>query len=165
MRWQWFKKTRANRPWTDLELLAHPNALALFAISITTEVGNVSNTLFWSDRWLHGCTIKSLAPTVFAGIPLRIQKKRTVAEALENGTWLQDIYNCGGLSWHGIREFLRLWDYLLNIALADQEDHHIWKYEASGCYSSKSAYKAYFNGSVTFETWRRLWKTWAHNQQ
>lgn len=26
---------------------------------------------------------------------------------------------------------------------------------------SKSAYRAYFNGVVTFETWRHLWKTWA----
>lgn len=125
------------------------------------KVGSGSNTLFWSDRWLHGCTIESLAPTVFAGIPPRIRKKRTVAEALENGTWLQDIRSGGDLSWHGIREFLRLWNYLLNIALTDHEDHHIWKYEASGCYSSKSAYKAYFNGSVTFEPWCRIWKTWA----
>ena len=44
-------------------------------------------------------------------------------------------------------------------SLHDQEDHHIWRLDASGCYSSKSAYKAYFPGAVTFEPWRRLWKT------
>jgi len=39
LRWQWFKKTRADRPRTDLELPSHPNSLALFAIAIITEVG------------------------------------------------------------------------------------------------------------------------------
>jgi hypothetical protein len=52
IRWQWFKKTRADRPWTDLELPSHPNSIALFTIAVTTEVGNGNNTLFWTDRWL-----------------------------------------------------------------------------------------------------------------
>jgi hypothetical protein len=41
MRWQWFKKTRADRPWVDLELPCHANTLALFSIATTTHVGNV----------------------------------------------------------------------------------------------------------------------------
>ena len=67
----------------------------------------------------------------------------------------------GGLSLAGIRESLQLWDCLLEIILTDQEDRHTWRLDASGCYSSKSAYKAFFYGAVTFEPWRRLWKTWA----
>ncbi|GJM87700.1 hypothetical protein PR202_ga03679 [Eleusine coracana subsp. coracana] len=106
--------------------------------------------LFWSDRCLHGCSIEALAPAVFACIAPRIRKTRTMAEALNNEVWLQDIRNGGGLSWHGIRGFLRLWDCIRNISLADQEDRHIWQLDDSGCYSSKSAYKAYFNGSIIF---------------
>jgi len=34
----------------------------------------------------------------------------------------------------------------------------------SGSYSSKSAHRAYFFGSITFEPWRRLWKSWAPNK-
>jgi hypothetical protein len=82
-----------------------------------------------------------------------------VAEALNNGEWPRDIQ--GGLSLVGIREFLQLWDCLIEIVLTDQEDHHTWRLDASRCYSSKSAYKAYFFGAVTFEPWRQLWKTWA----
>jgi hypothetical protein len=81
-----------------------------------------------------------------------------VAEALENNRWVADIQN--SLSWTGIREFLWLWDCIQEVALTDQEDRHIWRLDASGSYSSKSAYKAYFAGAVTFEPWRRLWKTW-----
>ena len=28
-------------------------------------------------------------------------------------------------------------------------------------FTSKSAYRAFFNGSIIFEPWRRLWKSWA----
>lgn len=79
---------------------------------------------------------------------------RTVAGALGD-RWVSDIQ--GGLSRVGIGEFLRLWDCVREIDLNDQEDRHIWKLEASGCYSSKSAYRAYFVGSVTFEPGRRLY--------
>ena len=44
--WQWHKKTKVDRPWTDLELPSHPNSLALFAIAVSTELGNGKNTLF-----------------------------------------------------------------------------------------------------------------------
>lgn len=137
MRWQWFRKTRADRPWTDLELPSHPNALALFAVAVATEVGNGNNTLFWSDRWLHGSSIESLAPPVVASISPRIRNERTVTDALENGVWVQDVRNGAGLSWHGIREILKSWDCLRNFTLSDQEDHHIWKFEASGCYPNQ----------------------------
>jgi hypothetical protein len=46
LRWQWFKKSRADHPLTDLELLSHRNSLVLFTIAIITEVGNRNNTLF-----------------------------------------------------------------------------------------------------------------------
>jgi hypothetical protein len=161
-RWQSHKKTRADRPWTDLELPSHPNSLALFAIAINTEMGNGRNTPFWSDRWLHGCTIVSLAPLVVDCVPPQIRKKRTVAEALEDDRWVSDIQ--GGLSGVGICEFLQLWDCIREFDLNDQEDRHIWKLDASGSYSSKSAYRAYLFGCVTFEPWRRLWKSWAPNK-
>ena len=38
---------------------------------------------------------------------------------------------------------------------------HIWKLDGSGNFSSKSAYRAFFNGAIPFEHWHRLWKSWA----
>jgi hypothetical protein len=86
----------ADRPWVDLELPWHANTLALFSIAVTTQVGNGKNTLFWTDQWLHGCSISELAPTVVARFRPQIKTKRTVAEALENNAWVSDIQ--GGLS-------------------------------------------------------------------
>jgi hypothetical protein len=90
-RWQWHKKTRADRPWTDLELPAHPNSLALFSVAVKTELGNGTNTLFWTDKWLHGCSVENLAPLVFASVPPRIRNKQIVAEALNNNGWVTTI--------------------------------------------------------------------------
>ena len=43
----------------------------------------------------------------------------------------------------------------------DTEDVHRWRNEASGVFSTRSAYKSYFVGSITLEPWKKLWKTWA----
>jgi len=148
-RWQWHKKTRTDRPWIDLELPSQSNSLALFSIAVRTELGNGNNTLFWTDRWLHGCSVENLAPEVFASVSPRVRKRQTVAEALDNNKWVSVIRR--SLSWIGIREFLQLWDCVQGLQLNDFEDRHIWKLEPGGCYSSsKSAYRAYFQGSVTF---------------
>lgn len=137
-------------------------SLALLAAAVRTELGNGNNTLFWTDNWVHGCSVENLAPNVFASVPTRIRRRQTVAEALTNNGWVSAIR--GGLNWNGIIEYLQLWDCVQGFELSEQEDKHIWKLEAGGCYSSKSAYRAYFLGSVTFEPWRRLWKSWAPNK-
>jgi hypothetical protein len=48
----------------------------------------------------------------------------------------------------------------ISIHLSQEEDVHIWKLDGSGNFS-KSAYRAFFNGAIPFEHWRRLWKSWA----
>ncbi|XP_039855235.1 uncharacterized protein LOC120713315 [Panicum virgatum] len=164
MRWLWIEKTKPNRPWAGLEVPVHSNTVALFAVSVVTSVGNGENTLFWSDRWLHGCSIENLAPNVFKCIPARLKKARTVKDALHELTWVSDIR--GALGWQGLVEYLDLWDVLTDVILHvlvvnTTDDTHHWKFEASGNFSSKSAYRAFFAGSVSFEPWKRLWKSWA----
>ena len=41
------------------------------------------------------------------------------------------------------------------------EDSHSWRFESSGVFTTKSAYRAFFHGSINFEPWRQIWKTWA----
>ena len=43
----------------------------------------------------------------------------------------------------------------------DKEDKHIFRLAANGKYSAKSAYEGLFLGSVEFEPYERIWKTWA----
>ena len=105
MRWLWIEKTRPDRPWAGLDIPVHLNTAVVSAISITTAVGNGTNTLFWSDRWLHGQCLEDLAPNVHKCVPPK-ERTRTVAEALHELTWVADIK--GVLGWHGLAEYLQL---------------------------------------------------------
>lgn len=87
-----------------MEVPVHPNASALFAISVVTNVGSGNDTLFRSSRWLLGKSIEELAPNVFRTVTVRTRKKRTVAEALVDNTWVFDIR--GALNWHGLMSIL-----------------------------------------------------------
>ena len=78
MRWLWIEKTKPDRPWAGLEVPVRSNTAAMFKISIISTVGNGWNTLFWTDRWLHGCCLEDLAPNVFSCVPPKIRRIRTV---------------------------------------------------------------------------------------
>lgn len=61
-----------------------------------------------------------------------------------------------------ISEYLRLWDRLQNFStVAGQQDVVHWRWEASGFYSSRSAYKALFVGTSLFACNEALWRSWA----
>ncbi|GJN11749.1 hypothetical protein PR202_ga29965 [Eleusine coracana subsp. coracana] len=96
-----------------------------------------------------GHSLADIAPRMVERVPARIQSTRTVAEGLQNQNWANDIQ--GGLSLIGLYEYFQLWDSVAKILLSNEEDAHTWKLDASGQYSSKSAYRAFFNGATTFE--------------
>ena len=110
----------------------------------------------WSDKWLFGCCLHELALTVVAAVPMRLHFKQTVAEAVSNHSWTADIQ--GGMSLVGLSEYFQLWDALQEVMLSDDKDTHIWRFTASRTFSSRSAYRGFFNGSTAFEPWCRLWK-------
>ena len=54
MRWLWLHKTEHHRPWSMFPIQVPEQVRAFFAMTIITEVGDGTRTLFWEDRWLHG---------------------------------------------------------------------------------------------------------------
>jgi hypothetical protein len=100
-------------------------------------------------------------------VGVRILKKRiiitaiieVVAQALGGQQWISDILT--PLSWMGIQQFLLIWDVVSNIVLTQEADIHTWLHTSSGQFSSRSCYRAFFMGAITFEPWKRLWKSWA----
>ena len=101
--------------------------------------------------------MEDLAPNVFSCVPPKIRRPRTVFEAMQDHTWVRDIRNT--LGWHGLVEYLDLWDSIAALELNTTVDTHHWKFEASGIYSTRSAYRNFFVGFI--EPWKRLWKSWA----
>jgi hypothetical protein len=153
------KKTDPNKPWSGLEFPIQQHVKSFFSSSIVTMVGNGCNTLFWTDRWVDGSRIQDFAPAVVANVGKRALSSRTVAHALENWQWVSDIVTPLNLS--GLQQYLNLWDTLRGVVLTQEADRHVWIHSSSGQFSSKSCYKAFFLGSITFEPWKRLWEPWA----
>jgi len=158
--WLWLGKTEPERLWSAFPIPVHNCAKSLFAAAVHSEVGNGANTKFWTDRWLDGCSIEMLAPNLFACVSRRRVNKRTVQEALTNDKWLEDIQ--GHYSVAVLSEYLDIWALVQEVVLqSDVEDTHKWRFEASGQFSTKSAYEAFFNGSVFFQPCKLIWGSWA----
>ena len=159
MRWLWLQKTEPDRPWAAFQIQVHPAVKAFFRVAIVSEVGNGKNTIFWTDRWLHGQSLDQLVPTLFGSVNNKA-RKRTVYEALTEMKWVQDIR--GATTVPVLIEFFKLWDLLSDLTLQPVvDDAHIWQFSSSGVYSAKSAYEGFFIGVVQFGPWERIWKSWA----
>lgn len=82
-------------------------------------------------------------------VPAAIRNKRTVAEALVNNFSITDLR--GRLDAQVSTDYLAMWGLLHNISTTHgQEDAFKWRWESSGQYTSRSAYKVVFHGSVNF---------------
>ncbi|WVZ88496.1 hypothetical protein U9M48_035013 [Paspalum notatum var. saurae] len=160
IRWLWLQKTDPSKPWAGLPVQVHRNAKALFDVAVVSVVGNGETIKFWTDRWLQGKNVAEHCPTLFKLIPKRAVKQRTVTQGVTDRKWILDI--SGALSVQVLVEYLRLWNLIEGVELRpDVADQHHWRFASHGSYSSKSAYEAFFVGSITFAPWRRVWKTWA----
>jgi hypothetical protein len=73
-------------------LLLHEDVVtnAFFAASIHCKVGNRSSTFFWLDLWFNNRCLSDLALELFTVVVLRA-RKLTMAAALADQTWMQDI--------------------------------------------------------------------------
>ena len=81
-----------------------------------------------------------------------------MAQALHNRSWVQDIK--GAHTVEVLLDYLHIWDIVEEIILQPEiPDHFRWKLSYDGSYNSKSAYAAFFQGSIKFGSWRRIWKT------
>jgi hypothetical protein len=154
------QKTESNHPWASLPIQVPDKAKALFLVAMQTEIGDGTNTLFWSDHWLHGQRIADLAPRLLAAALKRRISNRTISEALTTTKWVYDIQ--GALTVVVIMDFLHLWDLILNFELRQGvNDIHFWRLAADKKYHVKVAYESFFLGSISFEPYQRNWKSWA----
>lgn len=86
--------------------------------------------------------------------------------ALANDTWIADLAhgNTEPLWLEVLR--LRRWLNSRNIQLtANVRDTIIWKHEASGTYSTSSAYNCQFQGAFKSRFRKLFWHAWAPGRQ
>jgi hypothetical protein len=124
------------------------------------SIGDGRKTLFWRDRWINGFTAEELALEVNAKVPTRRKNTRTVAEAMENNQWLNDITE--ELTVEGGAQCIRLWEAVDTFQTdAARPDLIMWKGSATGDYSSKSTYEMLWKGSTSWSMGSPVWKSFA----
>ncbi|PVH61987.1 hypothetical protein PAHAL_3G172600 [Panicum hallii] len=162
LRWIWLKRTDANRPWKNLSLDFgnDPEVKAMFNASIDIELGDGCLTLFWSDHWLGQNSPCLITPKLRSLVTPGVRNSRTVAAALSNKRWIQDI--TGTLTFQALSEYLILWQVVEAFELrVGVEDTISWKWTTDAAYSARSAYVSFFQGTIRFEGAKPIWKTWA----
>ena len=58
-------------------------------------------------------------------------------------------------------QFVLLWDLVQGVLLSDEEDRIIWKFNADGQYTAKSAYEVQFRGSFCSFRPQCIWSVYA----
>jgi hypothetical protein len=118
--------------------------IALFNAATRVELGNGAKAAFWTSRWLQGDAPATIFLTLFNHSR---RKNRSVAEALTNDKWIQDVDH--NMTERTIAEFVALWRHLQNITLLPlQEDRITWLHTRDGQYTAKSAYDLQFVGTT-----------------
>jgi hypothetical protein len=84
LRWEWQSRTMPYRLWAALPSKLERNVQAMFQASVSAQVGNGNKALFWSNRWIDGCSMDLIAPDVASVVSKCIRKTRTVVEGLLN---------------------------------------------------------------------------------
>uniref|UniRef100_A0A8I6X6V4 Reverse transcriptase zinc-binding domain-containing protein n=1 Tax=Hordeum vulgare subsp. vulgare TaxID=112509 RepID=A0A8I6X6V4_HORVV len=159
LRWFWLSRTDTDRAWQDLDLQFTPEERGLFYVSTSMVVGDGLTTLFWEDRWLHGQSIRELAPLLYLCIPKNRRKARTVAEGIGGNAWARDIRGVVGLQ--EIGQYLLTWQLVTHTTLSTEPDKLVWNWTANDVYSARSCYRATFHRSMTCRSWKLIWKVWA----
>lgn len=131
----------------------------LFYAATTILVGNGEKTPFWDAPWLHGDKPKDVAPLIFS---ISTRKRWNVKNALQDNAWIAKIDMEATFSIAHVRQYLSLWSrlsaFVLNPGVMDEIS---WNLTENGTYSSKSAYKAQFYGSIAAPIGSSVWKIWA----
>ena len=81
---------------------------------------------------------------------------------MTNNLWITNIDGTNGLSIAHIEQFADLWEKLSTVVLEeDMEDSITWKFTKDGIYSASSAYKAQFEGLISSDLVKSVWRAWA----
>jgi hypothetical protein len=97
------------------------------------------------------------------GIPKRRLNKQTVQKALTENRWALDIQ--GAITVGSLLNTCSCGKYFkqcrYNMEYMGVQDIHLWRFTENRKYAAKVTYEGLFGGSVQFEPYERIWKSWA----
>ncbi|KAM0826096.1 hypothetical protein ACQ4PT_069108 [Festuca glaucescens] len=162
-RWMWLQKMDSAKPWSGLDLQVGQDSIALFHASVRITIGDGSSTLFWEDAWVCGLTVEAIAPDLVKLVRPGLRKRRTVRDGLAGNSWPRDI--AGELSVDAVVQYLRLWAAVQDVRASSGDggghDSFAWKWHEDGRFSSRSAYRVLFHGTVGLPGAPLVWHSFA----
>ncbi|KAK8450477.1 hypothetical protein SEVIR_6G034832v4 [Setaria viridis] len=130
----------------------------MFQALIQIQLSDGNLALFWQDNWLGQSSPCFLAPDLCKLIRSHIRKTRTVAQALHQKQWILDF--AGRATVPTLTQYVLLWHAIANVQLhPGVEDRVSWKWNTSGIYSARSAYRAFFFGATKFASAKLIWRS------
>jgi hypothetical protein len=118
VRWVWLHHVEPSRPWALFQVTPDKVTAAFFRASIALELGDGKSFLFWTDPWLHGQCIDHLAPDLLDAVPMTRRKQRSIAFAVADGAWTQDIL--GPLTIPVLMQFLDIHNRIQQVHLSPE---------------------------------------------
>lgn len=156
-RWEWKRRVDHGLDWGSLHRAKEKAVVAVFRAASVSDIGSGESTYFWTDNWLQGTSIQSMAPALFQAVSAR-RRKALVCDALPGNAWVRHIN--GAHTVQVINEYLMLWHRLQHVQLVPgTPDVFRWRLTADGTYSSASVYGAMFFGSSRPLGVKEIWKT------
>jgi hypothetical protein len=115
--------------------------------------------LFWEDPWISGEGVDSIALEILKRVQPRFRRQRSVQQGISNSFWVRDI--AGELSVDAVVQFLRLWRAVAEVLRIDGDYCLRWKWNEKGVFTSDSAYRASFHGTVPLPGAAQVWHSFA----
>ena len=104
-------------------------------------------------------TIEEIAPE-YAIVNSEIKARRTVAQALTKGVWIDYIKN--PITINLFMQVLAIWEECHAVQLHPLiEDDWRWTWDSKGVFTTKSVYHAHFKTKITCDVAEAIWKSWA----
>ncbi|GJN10317.1 hypothetical protein PR202_ga28401 [Eleusine coracana subsp. coracana] len=155
LRWLWRHKTECDRLGSSFPIKEDAALSNFFKASVEAVLGDGTLIKFWTDPWIQGRSIESLAPSLFRAVSTRNRNHRLVVDALPHTAWRRDI--TGALTAQVLLEYTQLRQLLDGISLQQTPDRFIWRSNPKGEFSFNSAYRAMFLSQTA--TFGELWQT------
>ena len=104
--------------------------------------------------------MEEIIPDVCEIVNPETKARRTVAQALDNGVWIEDIK--GPITINIFMQVLAIWEECQEVQLnPSTEDDWKWTWDTRGVFSTKSVYLAHFKTKTTCDVAEAIWKSWA----
>lgn len=158
--WEWLRRMDMHRPWQGLQLLVDEDARMVFDSLVKITIGKGDKILFWRDRWTHGFSVHDIAPLLAQGVDTETRNSRTVAQALTEVRWSQDVQPQTSLG--SLLQMVHLRHMITTVQRDEQmEDKFAWPHDPFIGYSAKSTYTQLCQGWIQSPIATGIWHSWA----